>query len=265
MKKISLALLGIILIFSACKKKDNSEIADSNTDNEPVIANVEPEQKQYALVLEYTATWCSACGSWGHETIGEIINYNLKKVVPVLCHVSDGISPDPNLFNGVMAIYPNDGGVPDFVINDVHSNSVSDVAAVLAREPVAQTNFTMARNGRSISVHTKTKFFKAVSGADYYLAVYALEDGIDGLAGSNQQTGATDPAYKHNHTLRASSCSNSALGEKIVSGSADEGAFISGDYSITCPANCNMSNVTVAAIIWKIAGDTTFVNAYEKK
>lgn len=269
MRKLSLALLVMVIAFSACKKKEVAEIVGSTTDNGTVVTSVEPEQLQYALVVEYTGTWCTACGSWGHETLGELINHNVKRVVPVICHVNDGISPETSLYNGMQGIYPGDGGVPDFIINDIHSYGTGDVDAVLSRDPVAGVNFSMGRNGRTTRIMTKTKFFKAVSGADYYLAVYALEDGIDGLTGPYQQAipaGYTgDPQYKHNHTLRASSCNNSALGEKIVTGTAAEGTTIAGDYTITCPASCNMANVTYAAVIWKVAGDTTFVNAYEKK
>lgn len=265
MRTTSIILIAIALIFTGCKKKDLTDNTGQSDGSGTPGQNIYPEQLQYALVLEYTATWCPFCGDWGHDSLVGITSHNRERVVPIVCHVDDGLSP--SVSSGLNAIYPNDQGIPNFVINEDRLLYAYQPAinSVLQRTPVVQTNFIIEKSGQSINLTTQTKFFTTVSGDDYYLAMYALEDGIDGASGLYKQKGTTDPNYKHNHTLRAASCNNSALGEKIVSGTVTSGTTISREYTINCPANCNMANMTVAAIIWKVGSDTTFVNAFEKK
>ncbi|MEI6766528.1 MAG: Omp28-related outer membrane protein [Bacteroidota bacterium] len=270
MRTTSIFLIAIALIFAGCKKKDISDNASQSDGSGTQGQNINPEQRQNALVLEYTATWCPYCGAWGHDSLTGITNHNGDRVVPVVCHVDDGLTSP--CYNGLSANYPDDQGIPNFIINEdrfLYEYQPS-INSVLQRTPVAQTNFIIKKSGQSINLTTQTKFFTAVSGADYYLAMYALEDGIDGASGPYKQVIASShpavPNYKHNHTLRAASCNNSALGAMIVCGTAASGTTINSEYTINCPSDCNMANMTVAAIIWKkVGGVVTFVNAFEKK
>ncbi|MEI6766527.1 MAG: hypothetical protein WCM76_12905 [Bacteroidota bacterium] len=250
MRTTTIFLIAIALIFTSCKKKnDISPVTDSGGSQHPNCGMV-PQQLQYVGVLEFVPG-CPCADSTVNAELTKILSYEPVWPVPVICKK---YITDDSLYARMFRIY-SDSVV--FIINDqpcFYQQIESSIDAVLSRTPEAQSNFSMKKDGQNISVTVTTKFFNSESNADYYLAAYALEDNIP------------YGKRKISHMLRAASVDNDALGEKIVSGSVTAGTEITKEYTIHCPAVCNMSNMTVATFIWKkVNGVVTFVNAFEKK
>lgn len=250
MRTTAIMLIAMAMIFTACKKSEVIPTPET-TDNSRPNYGILPKQEQYVLVLEFAAS-CPGVDAWVNAQLDSILSYAPVWPVPIIC--DECISGD-SIAKRMSRLYP-DSSI--FIVNDQACNLPEQIPgavdAVLTRVPEAQTNFTLKKIGHTITITSKTTFFKSVNGADYYLAFYALEDYIK--RGNRIAS----------HMLRASSLDNNVLGEKIVSGAAAAGNDINKSYSIECPQSCIMENMTVAAVIWKkVNGVLTFVNAFEKK
>ena len=240
MRKFSLIILGFIFVFVSCNK---------NEEEEPVTDTLVPQKSQWGFALNYTATWCGPCGSWGAPLIHEL--EEMGNVVAITAHASGDPMFNQGLYNSFENVRTNGGGIPSFWIGDTKTNNESFMTTLLEQEPVAGIAISSSKSGTSITVKTKTEFFEAGEG-EYYLSVLILESGIDGSSSSGQyaQNGTDTPAtYKHDFVLRASATDGNAYGELVTTDPA-KGTTVSKNYTITLEESWN-NEVYAVAVLWR--------------
>ena len=267
---MSLIVMSMAIVSSCKKKSDEPKVpgcmdANSLTYNAAATEDdgscLVPEVKQRAILLDFTATWCSPCGSSGIPMFEGAIAANPNEVVPLGCHSSDEMS---NPTGGSLGSTYGVSGIPTLVVGnqfDVWGSTALNtaIATTNASAPIANACALMTNQGTAITIKTQTKFFTATTG-DYYLATYFVENGL-----VYNQTGAASNPVTHMHVLRGVAA-GSAHGELISTGSAAAGKVVNKDYTFTAASEWTMANVYVALVIWKKDGSTwTFVNAWQSK
>ncbi len=278
MKKLFLFLLPLAFLV-ACNDSDPDDGIKIEGCTNPDAVNYNPyanfddgscvtvQQKAGAFAVNYTATWCGPCGSWGAPLIHEIAGAG-DNVVAITAHASNDPMHVPALYSSFASSRPTGGGIPSFWVGDVKDGGVAGAEALLAQTPPVGMEFKATRNGNTMDVDVDVIFFEEVSG-DYYLSVYILEDGIDGSSssGAYAQSGVANPAtYEHDYVLRTAATPNDAYGEKIASGSIASGTSFEKTYEI--PLEAEWDEVYVALCVWKYDSGTNFykfVNALKKK
>ncbi|MFO7722019.1 MAG: hypothetical protein R6V49_02245, partial [Bacteroidales bacterium] len=209
MKKILFLMIGLAIMFGSCNKEDD----DSNTDKGIVV-----KKEQWALAINYTATWCGYCGSWGAPLIKE--TGALPRVVAIAPHASSDPMYNQSLYSGFTSERETGGGIPSFWVNDEktgQNTTKSAAEAATALLPAAALGMKAEKVGTTYNVKVKAEWYTAGTG-DYYLSVFLLEDGIDGSAtsGAYKQSGTSDPNYEHYFVLRASATAG-VYGDVIAS------------------------------------------------
>lgn len=278
MKKLLLFLLPLAFLV-ACNDSDPDDVLKIEGCTNPSAINYNPyanfddgscvtvQQKAGAFAVNYTATWCGPCGSWGAPLIHDIEAAG-DNVVAITAHASNDPMHVPALYSSFASSRPTGGGIPSFWVGDVKDGGVAGAQALLAQTPPAGMEFVATKNGSTMSVDVDVVFFEAVQG-DYYLSVYILEDGIDGsaTAGAYKQNGVSNPdTYEHDFVLRTAATPNDAYGEKIASGSIASGAAFDKSYEI--PLDASWDDVYVAVCLWRYDASTSmykFVNALKKR
>lgn len=243
MKKIYFLFISIALIAISCTK---TEIIYPTI--EPLL---EPKREQWGLAINYTATWCGPCGSWGAPRIHEL--NNMGKVVTITNHASGDPMYNQALYSGMSADRPTGGGIPSFWIGNTKSSNVSTMTSFLAQIPIAGIDMKTNRVENEIHVAAQVKFFEQGTG-DYFLSFYMLESGIDGsaTAGAYRQNGTSDPNYKHDYVIRKSHTTQ-VYGEQVVTDPAKD-HVINRKFSMTVDANWTQE-VYIVAALWKYNPD----------
>ena len=224
------------------------------------LAQDVPEVQQ-SLITKITATWCPNCGGWGWTFFDNLYDDNADKAVLIAAHYSG------ELQTSVSSDFATNFGVnyqPFFILGNENQNVSAGNAATKRMEienavdnnylsdPIANAGLIVSKNGNSLSVQTKTRFFQNASG-DYYLGVYVIEDGV-----VNYQANQGNDAV-HKKVMRAS-MSDSSFGELIASGSISADTEFTKEYSIDI-SSWNENNLEIATILWKKEGNTYyFVN-----
>ena len=268
---VSLLATSVTMISSCKKKTDDPEkvtgCTNSSALNFNALANeddgtcVIPEQKERAILLDFTATWCSPCGGQGIPMFEGAITANPNEVVPMGCHNSDEMS---NTITDALLTDYNVSGIPTLVVGnqfDVWGSSALN-SAVLSNNssaPTVNACAVMTYSGTSITIKTQTKFFLPTSG-DYYLATYFVENGL-----VYYQESASYNPFTHKHVLRGVAAGNEH-GELIATGTIAANKVVNKDYTYTAPSAWTMANVYVACVIWKKTGSVwTAENAWQSK
>jgi hypothetical protein len=221
-----------------------------------------PEVQQ-SLITKITATWCPNCGGWGWTFFENIYEDNADKALLIAAHYSG------ELQTSVSSDFADNFNIsyqPFFILGNENQNVNSGNVSAKRTEiknavdnnyttsPLVNAGLTVFKNGNTLNVQTKTRFFQDASG-EYYLGVYVIEDGV-----VEEQVGQGDDAV-HKKVMRAS-MSDSSFGELISSGSVSTGAEFTKDYSIDI-IGWNENNLEIATILWKKEGDTyIFVNTH---
>jgi len=257
MKKILFLMLSVALILTAACDKDDD---DNGKNDGPQI-----EKKQWAFVLNYTATWCGPCGSSGAPVVlkcGET-----PYVVAVKAHASNDPMHVASYYSQFGQQRPSGGGIPSFWVNDIKtstSGTENTMLDELKKTPVAGMAMEATKEGTVYKVKVKGQHFAAGTG-DYYLSVFLLESGIDGSAsaGSYKQNGTSDPNYEHKYVFRTAATS-SLYGEVVSTNPAADATFEK-EYSINIDPTWQKT-VYPVAILWQFddSGATPhykFVNA----
>ncbi|MCX6231690.1 MAG: Omp28-related outer membrane protein [Bacteroidetes bacterium] len=267
MKRNSIILLLALLIIGtfSCKKDDSSTIPAKTSSS----ATLNPVQKQWGLVLEYTASWCGPCGQWGAPTMHDLCTSS-SYVVGIANHASGEPMYNAALYSSFFNDRTDGGGIPSFWIGDVPNYQASTLSTLLAQPCKAAVDLNFTKTATTMTVNTQTKFFADDNG-DYYLSVLVLESGIDGSASAPsgyKQNGTTDPAYTHQHVLRASAVEGSGYGESIIKGAVTAGQTINKSYTITLDASWTKT-VFPVAVLWKYDASSAvpkykFINCVEK-
>lgn len=258
MKKI-LFIVAIAIIIASCKK----------TDETPATPALKPIQKQWGLVIEYTAKWCGPCGNWGAPLMHDLCSSS-PYVVGIAAHASGDPMYNSTLYTAFESERTTGGGIPSFWIGDEDSQSQSTLDAILAKTATAAIDLNYTKTASAMTINTQTKFFTATNG-DYYLSVLILESGVDGGTNATsdyKQNGTSDPDFKHEHILRAAAGGKS-YGESIISGAITAGKTVNKSYTIAIDPSWKKTLYPVA-ILWKYESGSTapkykFINCIEKK
>lgn len=240
MKKSLPLIIVIFAILTSCSKDDDQT---NNTDQ------LLPLQQQWGFALNYTASWCGPCGSWGAPLIHDFADAG--NVVAITAHASGDPMHKSVLYNALSSDRPTGGGIPAFYIGDIKSTSMSDLNNLLGQIPKAGIALQYAREGSTMTIQTRTEFFSTHSGI-FHLSVLILEDGIDGspASGEYEQNGtATPDTYEHDFVLRASAVPDMVYGEELAV-DPSKGMQIDKNYSVALNSAWT-GNVYPVAIIWE--------------
>ena len=266
MKKLTLIILAFVLVTSACEKDEEETPEPTTTDLEPTATTLEPIATQRGFAVEYTATWCEACGNWGAQRMHKYGNEAPHGALITVHALGDPLYI-PALYASFSKDRPVVMGFPTFWVGDAEANSDDAMKTLLASgDADAGIDLSYEKDGNKLTVKTMTKFFSPASG-DYYLSVLLCEDGIDGSAstGAYKQNGTSDPNYKHDYVLRASSVDGNAYGVKISSNPSD-GSTVEKDYTFTLDPS--WKNVYPVAIVWRKDASSSpsykYINSYKK-
>ncbi len=255
------------MIIHGCKKEEDN--TEEPITPKPGTTEVVIEQKNKALLMDISGTWCGPCGAYGIPTFNMAIQKAGEKVLPLAIHVSDpltlaamnDVANLPRFFtNSVPRIVTGNGlifpaGVP------VDTVGAANKIVLAADTFIANNNVTAGVELRNlkvdqgnISVDVFYKFFETTSNS-YQLAVYFVEDNVvspQAISGKPKNM-----SQVHNHVIRAVSGS-SAFGEPMNVGSSLQTQKVSASFN----QSWNSSNMHAVAIIWKkgSGGDFLYVN-----
>lgn len=243
-----------------------------NSVNYDATANVDDNScvdipvKQNALFFTYTATWCHACGSYGHNGFNTVYDANKGKILAFTVQVDDDLTYPSNapIFEAFDARWTHDA-TPTFVANNTYLGNPyfgaqSEINTMVAQNPTAGTNLKWTvgggDNAGKININAYTKFFNAASG-DYYMGVYIL---IKKIVKSQNVDGTYIDDFEHHHVMYATA-SGSPWGDPIASGSIAAGSVFHKGYVFPVDPSIGMNNIEVVSILWKKNGTSyDFVN-----
>lgn len=217
-----------------------------------------PENEKKVLMILFNNSQNSTCGSFGIPLFNNALSVNSSKVIPMVVHPT---STD-TLFSGsavnIASVY-NQTGYPDIAAglqsNLLTLNNINQaVDESYSITPIANSSASFTIQGDSIIVTLYAKFFGGAIG-EYYAAAYILENNIN-----LPQAGITDPTFRHNYVLRATT-STSAFGDLIANSGISSATSFKKRYGIYKPAHWNVSNLQIISAIWKQEGTNfTFIN-----
>ncbi len=250
MKKLFILFFCIgALGVSSCKK--DSPVSPINT--------VSTDYKGF--VIEFTATWCPYCGTYGYPNWDPTFTAHPYKVTGISCHPADGLVnanyPEGDTLESIYGCtgYPTAGvnatgnGYP----SDTYYNGLLNPAITANAQAKAGIGLKTTICGNTMTVDTKTVFFSDVSGK-YNLAIYLTEDNL-----VYDQTTTTTSVLNavHNHLFRGAA-GHKAMGTQIVSSSASKGTQLDATYTVDIPSDVvNRSNLHVVVVLFKMNANGT--------
>lgn len=216
MKKIyllSFLFSGIVLI-SSCKKDEES----SGGSSQIVI-----DAKQRSLLMDFTATNCSACGTTGTPTFKKIAATHSDKIIGISFHTAASeLSPyyykgnsDSTVVSSMFSAMFRSSGIkqnssggfnlPSFTLNQKTVAIKEDVIkpmldANYIKTPLAGIGLRVIRTSNGVNITPKVKFFDVADG-EYFLSLYFIEDNIHHRQYTNF---GYKENYEHEHVLRGS-------------------------------------------------------------
>jgi len=201
-----------------------------------------PEVQQ-SMISKVTATWCTACGSWGWNLFAGVVEDNNDNALVVATHYSG------DLMNSTASAITNNFNVnsqPRFVVNDVDQGASSgnastkrtDIANMVATNaampPVVNAGLTVVlTDDNELEIKTNTMFFQNADG-EYNLAAYIVEDNVI----ANQASQGANA--NHKNILRAGA-STDAFGELIVNGTVSAGETFQKNFVMPIDASWDKS------------------------
>ena len=207
MKKLLSILILSAVVFSACNHPEPTP-----------YDNLAPQQQQWAIVYNYTGSWCQYCGKWGVAAMRDAVNVG-NTVGLVIKVQSDPQAVNTSLLNSFLSDRRY-SGVPAFFVGN-HMEDVQNRAANFCRQDIVghcSMGIDMAQEieGNTMKVYVKTKNFDEIPNIhDYYIVAYLLEDGLH-----YQQNGSSDPDPVHNFVLRKTSSGTDYFGTQFFTDGA---------------------------------------------
>jgi len=282
--KLILATLFVATFFAGCKKEETNG-GNSNS------AWYEPENKQRSLLMDFTATWCTYCGAWGHPTFNaaetslgdNAIAFSVQGGSSELAAIQYKQGNDTPFYALHLAelqtslLNVSVSGYPTLCVNNKsgygpNSNAtmVNDANAFNNLGAVANVNFGVTKNATGFNIKSTLKFFKAATG-DYHVTFFITENKINHR---QNVSGTYVSPYEHNNIIRAFPISNkknantlnSTFGDAVVTGDIAAGKFLNLEYNYTAdnkstmiPSGWNVfnwnqsntSNLYLTGIVWK--------------
>ena len=232
-----------------------------------------PVQKTKGLITEFTETWCTPCGNWGHPTAEDIIDG--------LDHGNKGYlfaargSSNPSSLNakGINALASNYNvtGVPSFYLTQTNfSGNANAAIAAVESFNAAPTVVSAAANfkytGTKLEVGAKAKFWSAASD-EYYMTVFVVEEKL-----SIKQNGAGSsniisvPSLRGAMATSGTTLASSPWGEKINLGAVTANTTVYKVYTVDLDPSWVKANLKYYVALYKKTGNTyEIVNIEEAK
>jgi hypothetical protein len=223
------------------------------------------DNKNWTLVHEKTADWCSFCGSWGWQMKNQIFDeFSEDNLIFMAVHYSGGLTNptaaelSQNFSGAGQPIFYMDG--TDLGANSGNINEkIDDIELVVEFKNTLPAfagvgiNANLSQETDVLTVDAKVEFFNDVEGGDYFLGLYLLEDVM------NTQAGRTG-LQLHKNVLRRSLL-NTTFGNPLQKGAVTKGTIFN--------VSANIPNITsernklkVVGIIWnKVNNKYLFFNA----
>lgn len=241
----NLVIVLFVLLVISCKK---SEITPPQ-----MPPYLDPKREQWGLVINYTATWCYPCGSWGSAKLHELANTS-----PRVAAVTNHAYGDP-MHNQLLFLLMHDdrrtgGGIPSFWIGDYRTTFNSVLEELLTRIPIAAIDMKAIKHGDSIKYAYQVKFFESAQG-DFYVSIWLLESIIPGGPGTGdyEQEGNTNTNFTHDFVLREvkreTTYGNYVYGKKFVTNPSQNFVFEEINTLYVNPAWSR--KLTLVCCIWK--------------
>ena len=256
MKKTTLILLITLSLF-ACRKTSPME----ESTNTLTVA-----ESNMSVIAKRTATWCSACGSYGFEKFDRMKDQYGDRAVYMAWKTSF-VSPEGSrLFDTVGPQFNLGTSVPTFFYNfNVDANDSNILAHINQDYVIANSNYSMEVNGDNIKLRTTTKFFTDVQG-QYYLAPYLIVDNLVGM-----QTGHADGVNTIHSKYVAGIATPTTIGitrdfgYQITTKGASRGTVMNLDFEISRDVTWPVRDISFALIIFKKQSwGLEFINAFTK-
>lgn len=226
----------------------------------------EVNKKQWTLIHERTADWCSKCGTWGWDFKTNVLNeFQNEEVLFMAVHYSGGLLN--NTSSNFTSNFSGDGQ-PIFYSDGTNLNLTSNNGAQTLEDAKLIVDFNqslppfagvginagLSESTDTLYVDAKVEFLSEVEDGDYYLGLYLLEDV------THMQDQRTNNEL-HKNVLRSSLLAGT-FGKQLVSGSVAVGtSFLN---SVKIPnITSTIGKIKVAAIIWNKlpSGKYLFFNA----
>lgn len=244
--KLSLLLLMIVVVIAACDKKP--EPTPEPIPETTPFDNLNPQQKNWAIVYNYTASWCHYCGEWGVATLRECVD-NGNCVGLALKASGDPQAIPDGLYQSFLSDRTNNGSVPSFSVGDnvdVNSSAPNYCPSLQNRPCYLGLDVAQEIKDGKLYVYVKTKNFESLLNIqDYYMVAYLMEDGLH-----YEQTGSSDPDPVHNFVLRKASSGDVYYGEQLFT-DGENGAELNHTFTFNLEPNYVASNCYAAVVIYK--------------
>ncbi len=268
MKKSTLKLTGVALVaftltLVSCSKEEGE--APKTTETPTVTI----EQKNKAIVIDVTGTWCPPCGAYGIPGFNDAISKGKEKMVPFAIHISDPLSlaamndvanlpkfkstsvPRIAAGNGLVfpaGVFSNISLTGDRIVSSVDT-FISNNSVI-----VGVTLNNLKIEGGKISVDAHSKFFDTQASGDYQIAVYFYENGV---ISPQKISGQPDNLEQvHDHVIRAVT-TPTAWGEPL----AVSGNVTTKTYTANMNSAWKANNMGALVLIWKKSGaDYSYIN-----
>ncbi len=271
-RKILLAatILGLIGM-QGCKKEPEGNNQNNNTTTN-TGDGLTVENKNRAVLVYHTATWCGPCGSAGGPMLkrleteygDDLVYLNIQagggnpSSLAALFTRNDTAFYGPS-YGGVLSQFQLSGYIPYFYVNNKAFSTSSESMikqeiSTLKSAPVKVGVAASATStGNTFNFKVKTKFFESVSG-DYHLSVFIAQDKIKW----SQAVGGTyNPDYVHPMVIRACGIGSmewqqAISNTPIATGTIAANTEVKNEYNFTY--TLNKSKIPNGFNIWDYVG-----------
>lgn len=229
-----------------------------------------PANQSMGFVTKATATWCGPCGDWGWTTQEDIISDNASGSNPHGIVFAAYGDPGSKLYNKVAdTLVKFNQSWPNWAFNNVQRTVFSSTGGIYssttrtnlkkavdsfyAIAPTASTGLYYNISGSTMTIKTRTKFWKAGSGT-YAVAVYLIEDSVFEYQNSNT------PGNVYHHQVLRGSVTGSTFGDQIANGSVAMNNTYDKNYTFNITdATWNKARLRAITVLWKKSGSTWVV------
>lgn len=252
MKKRFYFLMVLAVLIAACKPEPEPE---PEPQPEPTpYDNLNPQQKTWALVFNYTGSWCQYCGQWGVTTMRQCVN-NGDCVGLSLKVGSDPQAIPTSLLNSFKSDRPY-SGVPSFFVgnntNNVQSQAPSYCQNLLNTYCYMGLDVSHEIKDGKMLVYVKTHNYESIINIhDFYLVAYLMEDDLH-----YPQTGSNEADPVHDYVVRKASSGNDYFGEQLFT-NGDSGAELTHTFTFDL-GNYVPENCYAAVVVYKKAENPTY-------
>ncbi len=250
MKRKLFLFVILAVVIAACKPEPEPE-PEPLPEPTP-YDNLNPQQKTWALVFNYTASWCQYCGQWGVATIRECVNGG-NCVGMALKASGDPQALATPLYNSFKADRPTGGGIPSFsVCDDIGVDSRAPSYCTTWQNKFCYLGLDVSheiKDGKML-VYVKTRNFETITNIhDFYIVAYLMEDGLH-----YAQTGSSDPDPVHNFVVREASSGSDYFGEQLFT-NGEQNAEFTHTFSFDMNSKYVPENCYAAVVIYKKTTD----------